>query len=1253
MHLIDQHTAFLSQEQALVPKPDLVDSRTEKDRLNFLVDVASLLNFYDKNNVINGNWVPFLLKDPVFLLASIAKIPFQRMYALFLNTCLTISPPQKDVSRIVIEVPVSIINQLFDQQLHIFKLLERWTYYMQRTPQDYNLKTYVIDEVKQTYSAFLWALLALNEQLYLTKNIKGIIPIDTDSYNSYDEKIWKESKGKKPYWKVLGLDYPLETNNSYVIYEALKKSAEGLFTFLSGVVEYAGVEFDNAKVKKSAFPETTLLRTFTKLMDTYIHQINTLTRKHLEFYYRDILKEQEQLATSDKVFACVDLAKDDEKYTLKQNTLFDAGLDPDQAPIVFETIADTSLNPAVISNAYTLTKIKNTSDTAAGDQLVLNQIPTPGVLLKDEEGKVESWKTFGTTEAEDPNVQTMSLVFASPMFYLSIAAGRELKLTLALSKNVSSTQFDDTSCTFFLSTEKDWFEVSKAAKTLKVDVDGSTVTLTITLKDTDPPIAAFETTPDGLTNSWPLFKMEYQAFNDLEAPPCIISLKAETTVTTLQGFQLYNDGGLLSTKKPFQPLGPTPAKDQNFILGHAEVFSKPVKTVSMQLNWDNLPNSFSNYYEQYNKYARGEFKKVKKRGGAVKKIFDGIENIFKKPKTENKEELFNDESFKVAFQLLNNGVWESFNMNLPDKSHGNTEEVDDDTTPGVHVDTGEIKIEKYLLFQPSDAQTKNTADPNTEPSTLPIVLKPTSKFSSSDIQRVQTYIDPHIQKDPLIFSDSSSTGFFKMQLVAPSQGFGVSLYPQVIGAIALYNAEIIARKLKKIPLEQQPNEPFTPMSGLFTGNYTASKTYELSKTGDYPFTCFYKTPFKTYQVYDNTTGIFQQGLGLGTSTSDQLGLPLYPSFKSQGQLFMEMTNVLAPVGISLFFELAVAYTSTSSVSKEKIKYDYLGDTGWKSLSVLEDGTSTLNCSELLKINVPEDISASFSTMPGSYWITMSTKNAPDHYPQTVFLKTNGIELSRAPGDFLTSTSVPSIAADAIVGPQTAIPQLAGIVQPFPSFGGIGAETNAQMDQRVSLRLKTKDRVVSLEDYYRVIQRTFPNIFYSKTLYNRKKGSTEVFVVKKVQNWTDAHAFIPLVTTCEELEIQEMLNARTSAFAAVEVSNFRLQYIRVVAQVQISKGYNSDGVAQQVNRGINIFLSPWIQNIQEQLTIDQGVSAGQVAAFIKTFDGVETIKSISLQKSIKNKNSGKITYSKSTTDMIPEPSGILLVPSLDNSQIVYI
>ncbi|MEJ0103893.1 MAG: hypothetical protein WDO19_15620 [Bacteroidota bacterium] len=73
MDPLNQHTIISSLQKALVPAPRMIDGRTERDRLWFLSAFAGLINFYNTDNNREGSWRPFLLKDPVFLLAFISK----------------------------------------------------------------------------------------------------------------------------------------------------------------------------------------------------------------------------------------------------------------------------------------------------------------------------------------------------------------------------------------------------------------------------------------------------------------------------------------------------------------------------------------------------------------------------------------------------------------------------------------------------------------------------------------------------------------------------------------------------------------------------------------------------------------------------------------------------------------------------------------------------------------------------------------------------------------------------------------------------------------------------------------------------------------------------------------------------------------------------------------------------------------------------------------------------------------------------
>jgi hypothetical protein len=1249
MNQFDQHNAMMSLEQALVPTAGLVDSRTEADNLRLLVDFASLFNFYDRTNTINGNWSPFLLKDPVFLVASIAKTSFQKAYSLFINTCLQLEVAlNKEINNTFIS---NAFNQLFDQLTFVFQTIERWTHYSQESSIDYNLKTYIVTNVTNTYSLILWSLLELRQQLFnygnspegTVINIPDIQDIHKYAFEKYDKKIWKESKGKSPYWTVLGLPTsPCDDDENeqcfYIskltqndLFTALYSTGKKLFAFYSNCISYAETELESVQNVPGHFPDTILLRTFTSLLKIYQTQLNSLSEKHLNFYYGDILKQHPKSVSPDTVFACSDLAKKTATFQLPKSTIFTAGLDANKQAILFETTNTISLNPAKIASAYTLA-IGNTDK-----KMYLQALPPVTEVKKDESGNIQQWKTFGSENTPIGSKEDLAIAFASPLFFLAEAKTRTIKLTFTLSdSNTSDLSTDNTAC--YLSTAKAWFPILK--ENSPITQDGSTVTLTITLHQTDPAITTFTKNPDGYTSDWPLLKLVFSNNQNLQNPTTIETLNIDVTVKELQNFALYNDFGMLNAKKPFQLLGPTPTVDQSFMIGSAEIFSKPVSDVKFHITWNTFPANFdfATYYCQYNNYAEGLYNKTvtsdtKEEDQAnvicPKKIteipakvslFDRI--IGRKSATKTLSEAttgesdplpqFTNDAFKVSFDFLENGLWNPV----------------------------ENEVTEQTLF---------TVDSN---------LNPERTFDFPSFKNTQTHINPALQQTPLVLTDKSTTGFLKMQLTGPDVGFGTAEYPNVVGAIALYNAGVIAVKIKKssskLVMIQPPNIPFIPTVSLFSGDYNASISYDFSNNDKtYPLECFYNTPFENYKVFDTVDGIITKNTTIGSSPlRDENGiitpltaLPLAPTFISKGQLFLELADVIAPAKVSFYFELARTYTE-QAVTTNSVNYSYLSTDGWKTLTSIADGTNGFTCSGIITINIPKDITNDHETMTGTnFWIAIGAETSPDNFPQTSFLKTNGITLQRMVTSNDFSTVTPQIIADTITSPETAIPEISATIQPFASFGGKAAETNQQMNSRVSTRLKTKDRLVTAEDYFNVIRLEFPEVYYSKTIYTAKKAST--YVIKRVSDATETNAFVPLLSECNELEIQNYIKERISPFVKVSVGNFKLNYVLIIADIQLQSDEDVTTVAKEINNAINIYLAPWITSAQSQITVDTGLNTAQLASFISSYDSVLEVNSISIQIVPENFNPKEIKTEDGKQE-IPQEDGIILVPSLNNS-----
>lgn len=1313
MITIDQHSAITSLNKALVPSSCLIDSRSEIDRLSFLTKFASLINFYDHTNKVCGDWSPFLLKDPLFLIAAIATTPFHEKYLKYIKvssqfTDRIIIPRRirgtikdvksqiptleneenfkeifknlKDVKEKVqtlndLEtplfkmkraIPIELIEALFNQIFTVFKTLQLWTYYLGKSEDVFNLKRYVFDEVKKTYSKLLWGILSFKEYLSLHFSDDKVAKVDWSSFQSFDKKLWQLDKNKTPFWVIFGFrDNELPTeSNIYKYYKKLIEFGDQIFSFFNTVIEYSQVEFSSLKTKKNKFPDTTLLRTFTKLLERYKNQLNGLSSKHLDFYYRDILKQQQKIASPDSVFVSCDLIERTAGYALPEDTLFVAGDYEDTSPILFSNETPVSINPAVIDSVYILSKVNDTIGTDISYKLNVTKYTEVSVVKKNEDAIVEGWKTFGTSVNDTRKEVNLGFAFASPILFLQEGA-RTITIVITLEKALEDQQVFE-QADYYLSTASDWYPISKAQRSIIV---ANTVTITITLDELAPPIKAFAKAKDGIESTWPMCKLVFSKFKtDTEAPK-LTSLYIGVAVKGLKTFQLYNDFGQLETQKPFQLFGPTPAKDQNFIIGSNEIFSKKIETLQIQLDWDNLPqitagsvlDNFSEYYEKYNNFIKGDYKNIDENSSLSDRMKGfgtgllvgfklGINTLLGVEKKQGDDEIvveketpFNNNFFKANFQLLQFGDW--MPVFVDRFIEGN--EIQDNITTSITPVTPIIP-EPIPIFQ----EIISPADINTIPSEQ---LLPNSSFNYVSEFNSQKQIDPTLQNTLLEFSETSTSGFLKMQLTtALAYGFGVLLYPKVISAIALYNAGIIAKLTNdgNGELIDAPNEPYTPIVSLFTGDYTSSVLYTFDKEENtYPLECFYYDTFCNYKVYDNEQGDINP-----SKIPVENGIFLYKNITDNGTLCISLTDLIAPAEVSFYFELTSSENKTVP-SASDIQYCYSSTEGWKPLEVLSDETYGFSCSGIITFAIPGDISKDNHTMPGSgdsYYISIRVKKDIDTYPETTFLKTNGIKLRRVDTKHTLLTDAPFVKANTILTTLNGLPEITDIIQPFSSFGGIAAENDTQMERRVSTRLKTKDRLVSKTDYYRVIKENFPFIYYVAPSYTKEDKTIKIYVVSMVKSWLNANAYRPYVTICKRLDIKNFIQKRTTTFNEIQVLNFKFNYIRVHATISIKRGHEISGVEKLLNPKINIFLSPWIHADQEQVAIGSDIHASQIALFIKSQPEIASVKEVSIEivsidSATKRINDIAPDLNKSISS---EEDAILYVPSLDNSKIKY-
>jgi molybdenum cofactor biosynthesis enzyme len=1229
MRVADQHSTLVSLSESLVPKQHLLDGRSETDMLNFLCEYATLINFYDNNNNIRGHWAPFLLKDPVFLLAHISKTNYTAYHTLYVDACFKAQQAlssQENISH--------SINALFDQLTDIFMQIKRWVYYMQRGTEAYELKKYVIAQVKDNFSKYFWAIISLRQNLYLSSAIRHIAPVDTSKFYFFDEndeKIWKENKGKTPYWKVLNLPAQIKksdasTNLQSAVFYALKKPGDELFRFFHNIIKHAAPALEAMKLVRSKHPDTLLLRTFVHLLKTHQQQLNGIAEKHLHFYYQDILQQSRQPAVPDKVFLTATLAKTNAAYQLPTGTLFDGGVDAQKNPVSFVAPNNVWLNPATVSGAYTLAAVKGVDGLSS---LYLQNVANPTSIQKGEDGSVKTWQTFGGSTASPDNLVTLGISFASPLLLLR-EGQRSISLLLYFENQPDLRLLQN--ARYFLSTQTLWQEVTGVVGVPTPVVPSEVineVNVQINLDATQPSIEPFLKDPDGVNSVWPMLKIEFSSFPDPSSPPVLTKIDMQVNVSGVKNLLLYNDQGALTVKTPFPPFGVLAPVSSNFIIGSNEIFSKPLNWLIVGLDWDTLPADFADYYKQYNDYlnqgvtmyregdvvttAQGRNTKA----NVFRRFGYWFQNIFSRKAIAIPRELgpFNNVCFTANFGLLTANTWTSFSM----ENLGTSVITRDFSAPqNDPLNYQPVPGKKDLLFTISGAQQ---------------TLEDSSYFGYPGGDAVQ--FDAGIQQTALKFSDASTSGFMKISLANPAMGFGTEVYPKVVAYTSLKNAQALSKWFSKPPLLPPPNLPFVPKVKAVSAFYAASQTYDLTQPNSgYPLQCFLYSPFGNYNAYS-------------TPASNATGVSLFKEMKHNGYLFLQMDNVVAGNPVNFYFQLA---RKAGVVSKSnKADYYYLSDSGWKTLPVLKDGTSDFICSGIITTNIPADITRQSVLMPANkYWVSVAVNGDPSSFAQTVFVTTNGFEVQRTGGSFPAVEDAPELPANTITKALVPVPQVSAWLQPFPSFGGKGAETNMQMTLRVSNRLKTKDRAASAEDHCRLIQQQFSSIYFSRSIFSGQ--GVEIYVAKACANWMEAGAFQPLVSECEELKIQQYLQARSSAFANISVVSFNLEYVRVTTLVQAKQGVEVHALQSVVNHALNIFLSPWIQSNQQQVTIGEPLTDALVMHFIQSIAGVATVESVSFQTANNSVVDGPykqtITTANDKTIFVPfTDHAITVIPAL--------
>jgi hypothetical protein len=596
----------ISQKQrtpaALDPTSVKLDERNLEDFLVFAMEYAKKVKFYNLKNSPEGNWEGFWNGDPSMIIAAITKT----------NPL----PAKLSFEKIATNTPtVQGVEKSIDNILEVARKIEYWFKGIRRG-------TSLHTEIRRLIMANFQGL--LSDLATLEKSADTYI----EGYKGYDEKKykgfsleWEVDLAKNPPNANLNLLIPepeigkendfkcsnnlTEAQKLSAAYAILKKHFTTIYNVYFQIVQLSPNHLEQSLSRANHPPHITLFISFLRLFLKVQEHLNQMTKRHLDFFYRDVLGLKPKDAVPDKAHLFFELAKNKLEHSLEEGVRFRADKDVLGNDLLYILTKTTVFNIAKVENLRTLyleqSEINNELKTIGLKAApVANSEDGLGTPIQDTERP--TWFTMGSPKMP---VGTIGFAVASPELLL-----REGNRTITLHVHTNEmVQLAKDTFHVFLSGEGEWIPAHAIDNFNAGKLVTNGFKIQVTLAVDQPPVLPFNSEDFGeeLGTDLPVLKVLinpfkpgnqqiYQDLLDLK----IESITLEVKVEGLSQVIAFNDEGKLDAGKPFFPFSPLPKTGSSFFIGNDEVFQKNLKELRIHLNWENRPENFSEYYAGYN-----------------------------------------------------------------------------------------------------------------------------------------------------------------------------------------------------------------------------------------------------------------------------------------------------------------------------------------------------------------------------------------------------------------------------------------------------------------------------------------------------------------------------------------------------------------------------------------------------------------------------------------------------------------------------
>ncbi|OJJ20904.1 hypothetical protein BKI52_10005 [marine bacterium AO1-C] len=445
--------------------------------------------------------------------------------------------------------------------------------------------------------------------------------------------------------------------------------------------------------------------------------------------------------------------------------------------------------------------------------------------------------------------------------------------------------------------------------------------------------------------------------------------------------------------------------------------------------------------------------------------------------------------------------------------------------------------------------------------------------------------------------------YFIVQL--GTQDFGHAQYP----VLASQKASELAIRMKGSVQESdaaayQVNPPYTPEWQDFSFTYTASASDQGTTTNNNSLTVMHIHPF-------------------GYTTMDKVETTSFlPNYPQEGYLYLGIQSLKTPFDLNLLFRMAEG-SANPELTPPAIDWRYLQGDQWQLLTqkgrIITDGSNGLLNTGIIKMRIPVEADTQHQVLPSGYhWLRASVRNNSLGLSDTIGIHAQAIEAVFEDQQNDPNHLKTPLPAETITRTYTPQPELKTVKQPYSSFGGQVREPEAQLNIRISERLRHKNRALTVWDYERLVLEAFPEVYKIKCLPGQlltdsHPGQVVLITVPNISGIRPYDPFKPKLSVDILQKIQQYLTERASPTADIVVRNPTYLELRIYMQVVFHPEYQADHkyYLELLHLALQQYLAPWAFDNGADIALGGKLYPNLIVDFVERLEYIDYINNFSL------------------------------------------